>query len=74
MPPKMMTRSAGRPAATSRGGETGGRTSRCGGKTIGRSGNQGNSKIDGQGDKVGGQGSEVNNGLDGFPDFSTIIA
>nr|GEW45115.1 putative reverse transcriptase domain-containing protein [Tanacetum cinerariifolium] len=30
--------------------------------------------IDGQGGQVGGQGSEVNNGVDGVPDLSTIIA
>ncbi|GKC17923.1 putative reverse transcriptase domain-containing protein [Tanacetum coccineum] len=43
-----MTRSAGRPAATSRGGGTGG--------------------------QVGGQVKEVNDGIDGVPDFSTINA
>ncbi|GJS57952.1 putative reverse transcriptase domain-containing protein [Tanacetum coccineum] len=48
MPPTMTTRSAGRPAAASRGGGTGG--------------------------QVGGQGSEVNDGVNGVPDFSTIIA
>ncbi|GJW94453.1 reverse transcriptase domain-containing protein [Tanacetum coccineum] len=31
-------------------------------------------KIDGQGGQVGGQGSEVNDGVNGVPDFSTIIA
>ncbi|GKA73403.1 putative reverse transcriptase domain-containing protein [Tanacetum coccineum] len=31
-------------------------------------------RIDGQGVQVGGQGSEVNDGVDGVPDFSTIIA
>ncbi|GJZ16061.1 putative reverse transcriptase domain-containing protein, partial [Tanacetum coccineum] len=30
--------------------------------------------MDGQGGQVGGQGSEVNDGVDGVPDFSTIIA
>ncbi|GJV60294.1 putative reverse transcriptase domain-containing protein [Tanacetum coccineum] len=30
--------------------------------------------IDGQGGQEGGQGREVNDGVDGFPDFSTIIA
>ncbi|GKB21224.1 hypothetical protein Tco_0855147 [Tanacetum coccineum] len=40
----------------------------------GRSGDQGNGRIDGQGSQVGGQGSEVNDGVDGVPDFSTIIA
>ncbi|GJS03131.1 retrotransposon protein, putative, ty3-gypsy subclass [Tanacetum coccineum] len=48
MPPTMMTRSAGRLAAASRGGGTGG--------------------------QVCGQGSEVNDGVNGVPDFSTIIA
>ncbi|GJZ93490.1 hypothetical protein Tco_0665555 [Tanacetum coccineum] len=35
---------------------------------------QGNGRIDGQGGQVGGQGIEVNDGVDGVPDFSTIIA
>ncbi|GKD24546.1 hypothetical protein Tco_1230760, partial [Tanacetum coccineum] len=35
---------------------------------------QGNGRIDGQGGQVGGQGTEVNDGVDGVPDFSTIIA
>nr|GEU74891.1 putative reverse transcriptase domain, ribonuclease H-like domain, aspartic peptidase domain protein [Tanacetum cinerariifolium] len=39
-------------------------------RTKGRSGNQG----DGQGSQVGGQDSEVNDGVSGVPDFSTIIA
>ncbi|GJT79817.1 hypothetical protein Tco_1054159 [Tanacetum coccineum] len=34
----------------------------------------GNGRIDGQGGQVGGQGSEVNDGVDGVPDSSTIIA
>ncbi|GKB82035.1 hypothetical protein Tco_0948930, partial [Tanacetum coccineum] len=38
----------------------------------------GNGEIDGQGGQVcgqvGGQGNEVNDGVDGVPDFSTIIA
>ncbi|GKG02991.1 hypothetical protein Tco_0310627, partial [Tanacetum coccineum] len=38
MPPTMMTRSAGWLAATSQGGGTGGRASRGGGRTRGRSG------------------------------------
>ncbi|GJZ26992.1 putative reverse transcriptase domain-containing protein [Tanacetum coccineum] len=33
-----------------------------------------NGRIDGQGGQVGGQGNEVNDGVDGVPDFSTIIA
>ncbi|GKB70532.1 hypothetical protein Tco_0931944, partial [Tanacetum coccineum] len=49
MPPRMITRSAGRPAV-------------------------GDGRIDGQGGQVGGQGSEVNDGVDGVPDFSIIIA
>ncbi|GKD78276.1 hypothetical protein Tco_1340897 [Tanacetum coccineum] len=48
MLPRMTTRSAGQPAAASRGGGTGG--------------------------QVGGQGSEVNDGVGEVPDFSTIIA
>ncbi|GKA14059.1 hypothetical protein Tco_0693705 [Tanacetum coccineum] len=53
MPPRMMTQSAGRPAAASRGGGTGGRAGRGGGRTGGRSGDQGNGRIDGQGGQVG---------------------
>ncbi|GKD06497.1 hypothetical protein Tco_1181471 [Tanacetum coccineum] len=34
----------------------------------------GNGRIDGQGVQVGGQGIEVNDGVDGVPNFSTIIA
>nr|GFA44498.1 hypothetical protein [Tanacetum cinerariifolium] len=45
-----------------------------GGRTRGRSGDQGNGRIDGQGGQVGGQSSEVNDGVNGVPDFSTIIA
>ncbi|GJT24754.1 putative reverse transcriptase domain-containing protein [Tanacetum coccineum] len=43
MPPRMTTRSAGRPVAASRGGGMGGRTGRGGGRTRGRSG-QGNGR------------------------------
>ncbi|GJX70143.1 hypothetical protein Tco_0307314 [Tanacetum coccineum] len=46
-----------------------GRASRGGGRTGIRSGDQANGSIDGQ----GGQGSEVNDGVDGVPNFSTII-
>ncbi|GJY11287.1 hypothetical protein Tco_0379472 [Tanacetum coccineum] len=74
MPPRMTTRSAGRATAAPRGGRTGGRTGRGGGRTRGRSGDLGNGGIDGQGGQVGGQGTEVNDGVDGVPDFSTIIA
>ncbi|GKG19355.1 hypothetical protein Tco_0376454, partial [Tanacetum coccineum] len=41
---------------------------------ISRSGDQGDDKIDGQGGQVGGQGSEVNDGVNRVLDFSTIIA
>ncbi|GKA54518.1 putative reverse transcriptase domain-containing protein [Tanacetum coccineum] len=43
-------------------------------RTRGRSGNQGDGRIDGQYGQVGGQGSEVNDGVNEVPDFSTIIA
>ncbi|GKF69799.1 hypothetical protein Tco_0202856 [Tanacetum coccineum] len=74
MPSTMMTRSAGRPAAASRGGGTGGQTGRGGGRTKGRSGDQGDGRIDGKGRQIGGQGSEVNDGVNEVLDFSTIIA
>ncbi|GJR33646.1 putative reverse transcriptase domain-containing protein [Tanacetum coccineum] len=70
----MTTRSVRLPAAASRGGGTGGRAGRGGGRTRGRSGDRGNGVIDGQGGQVGGQGTEVNDGVDGVPDFSNIIA
>ncbi|GKA78964.1 hypothetical protein Tco_0785501 [Tanacetum coccineum] len=73
MPPTMMTRSASRPAIASRGGRTGGRSGRGGGRTKGRSGDQGDGRIDGLDGQVGGQGSEVNDGVNGVSDFSTII-
>nr|GEY52754.1 hypothetical protein [Tanacetum cinerariifolium] len=62
-----------RATATPRGGRTSRQTGRGGGRTRGRSGDQGNGKIDGQGGQVGGQGSKVNDGVDGVHDFSTII-
>ncbi|GJR80784.1 putative reverse transcriptase domain-containing protein [Tanacetum coccineum] len=74
MSPTMMTRSAGRPAAASRGGGTGRRAGRGGGSTRGHSGDQGDGRNDSPGGQVGGQGSEVNSGVDGVLDFSTIIA
>nr|GEV77463.1 reverse transcriptase domain-containing protein [Tanacetum cinerariifolium] len=74
MPPRMATRSASRPTAASRGRGTGGRAGRGGGRTGSLFGDQDNGKNDGQGWKIGGQGSEVNNSVDGVPDFSTIIA
>nr|GFA92909.1 reverse transcriptase domain-containing protein [Tanacetum cinerariifolium] len=65
---------AGRPAATSRGGETGGQAGRGGGRIRGHFGDQTNDRNGGRGVQVGGQGSMVNDGVDGVPDFSTIIA
>ncbi|GJR86577.1 hypothetical protein Tco_0210588 [Tanacetum coccineum] len=53
---------------------TGGRAGRGGGRTRGRSGDQGDGRIDGQGGQVGGQGRKVNDGVDGVLNFSTIIA
>ncbi|GKA14852.1 putative reverse transcriptase domain-containing protein [Tanacetum coccineum] len=74
MTPTMMTRSVGRPAAASRGGGTGGRAGRGGGRTKVRFGDQDDGRIDGQGGQVGGQGSKVNDDVNGVPDFSTNIA
>nr|GEX61692.1 hypothetical protein [Tanacetum cinerariifolium] len=54
MPSTMTTRSAGRPAAASRGGGTGGRAG-SGGRTGGRSGDQGNGRDEGLCGQVGGQ-------------------
>ncbi|GJY87799.1 reverse transcriptase domain-containing protein [Tanacetum coccineum] len=59
MPPIMTTRSAGRPAAASRGGGMGGRAGSGGGRTRGHYGDQGDGRIDGQaqvGDQGRGQG------------------
>ncbi|GKA71114.1 hypothetical protein Tco_0777253, partial [Tanacetum coccineum] len=67
MPPTMMTRSIGQLAAVSRGGGTGGRAGKGGGRTRGRSGDQGDGRIDGQCGQVGGQGSEVNDSVNGVP-------
>ncbi|GJR47641.1 MAK10-like protein [Tanacetum coccineum] len=52
---------------------TGRRDGSGGGRTRGRSGDQGDGRIDGQGGQVGGQGSRVNDGVNGVPNFSTII-
>ncbi|GKE29896.1 hypothetical protein Tco_1445280, partial [Tanacetum coccineum] len=49
-------------------------TGRGGGRTGGRFGDQSDGRIDGQGGQVGGQGREVNDGVEGVPDYSTIIA
>ncbi|GJV93483.1 hypothetical protein Tco_1541296 [Tanacetum coccineum] len=59
MPPTMTTRSASRPAAASRGGGTGGRANRGGGRTRGHFGDQGDGRINGQDGQVGGQGYRV---------------
>nr|GEZ23856.1 hypothetical protein [Tanacetum cinerariifolium] len=74
MPSMMTTQSVGRPAAASRGGGMGGRAGRGDGRTRGHFGDQGDGRNNGSGGQVGGQGSEVNGGVDGVPDFSTIIA
>ncbi|GJZ10306.1 hypothetical protein Tco_0545065 [Tanacetum coccineum] len=55
MLPMMMTQSARRPAAASRGGGTCGQASRGGGRTGCRLGDQGDGRNDGQGGQVGGQ-------------------
>ncbi|GJY10694.1 putative reverse transcriptase domain-containing protein [Tanacetum coccineum] len=73
MPPTMTTRSVGRPAAASRGGGTGGRVGRGGGRTTSHSSDQCEGRIDGQGTQVDGQGSEVNDGVNGVPDFSQSL-
>nr|GEZ04268.1 reverse transcriptase domain-containing protein [Tanacetum cinerariifolium] len=70
----MTKRSVGRVTTAPGGGRTGGRTGSRGGRTIGQSGDQGNDRIDGQGSHLCGKGSEVNDGIDGVPDFSIIIA
>nr|GEV19519.1 reverse transcriptase domain-containing protein [Tanacetum cinerariifolium] len=44
------------------------------GRTRGHFGGQGNGRDDGLGGQVGGQGSEINGGVNGVPEFSTIIA
>nr|GEW82389.1 reverse transcriptase domain-containing protein [Tanacetum cinerariifolium] len=66
----MTTQSAGRLTAEPQGGRTG----RGGRRTRGQTSDQGNGGIDEQGGQVGGQCNEVNDGVDGFLDFSTIIA
>nr|GEU65176.1 reverse transcriptase domain-containing protein [Tanacetum cinerariifolium] len=65
MPLIMTTQSAGRPATALRGGGTGRRANSGGGRTRGHSSNHGNSRDDGPGGQVGGQGSEVNGGNQG---------
>ncbi|GJR74063.1 hypothetical protein Tco_0086428, partial [Tanacetum coccineum] len=58
MPPTMMTRSAGRPAAVSRGGGTGGRAGRGDGRTRGDQGR-------GQGNVRNQNGDAVNDNIRG---------
>nr|GEX41180.1 reverse transcriptase domain-containing protein [Tanacetum cinerariifolium] len=61
MPTRMTTRSAGQTIAAPRGRRTDGWTGRGGGRTIGRSGDQGNGRTDGKGGQVGGQGDQGSN-------------
>ncbi|GJT27495.1 putative reverse transcriptase domain-containing protein [Tanacetum coccineum] len=87
MPPRMMTRSAGRPVAKLRGGGTGGRVGRGGSRGRGPKGgndervdelnSQGNDQgfgANGNVEGVNGNIEGVNEGIGGAPDFSTIIA
>nr|GFA27455.1 reverse transcriptase domain-containing protein [Tanacetum cinerariifolium] len=71
MPPRMMTRSAGRSTAAPRGGGTGRRVGRGARRTreLVKRNNEINGELDGQGND---RGVEANEG--GVPDFSTIIA
>ncbi|GJV30259.1 reverse transcriptase domain-containing protein [Tanacetum coccineum] len=73
MPPRVMTRSAGWPAAVPRGGGTGGRVGREGRRVR----EPRRRKVEPTGEPKGqgnDQGVEVNKGVDGVPDFSMIIA
>ncbi|GJV67424.1 hypothetical protein Tco_1482933, partial [Tanacetum coccineum] len=83
MPPRMRTRSAGRPAAESLGGGTGERVSRGGRGRRPREGNdervdelngQGNDQGMGANGGVEGVNGNVEGANGGAPDFSTIIA
>nr|GFA58367.1 hypothetical protein [Tanacetum cinerariifolium] len=65
----MTTRSAGQATTTLRGGRTGGRASRGGGRTK-----ELRDRGDGQTGEPNDQGIKANEGVDGVPDFSTIIA
>ncbi|GJU71999.1 putative reverse transcriptase domain-containing protein [Tanacetum coccineum] len=69
MPSRMTTRSAGRATAAPRGERMGGRTSRGGRRTRDPRG-----RGDGQTGEPNDQGVEANEGVDGVPDFSIIIA
>ncbi|GJY07336.1 putative reverse transcriptase domain-containing protein [Tanacetum coccineum] len=63
MPPRMRTQSAGRPVSKLRGGGTGGRVGKGGGRGRGPREEGVNGNVEG-----------VNGGVEGAPDFSTIIA
>ncbi|GJV78483.1 hypothetical protein Tco_1514359 [Tanacetum coccineum] len=83
MPPRVMTRSAGRPAAESLGGGTGIQVGKGG---RGRRPNEGNDeRVDDLNDQGNDQGMGANGGVEGVngnvegvnrgaPDFSTIIS
>ncbi|GKA60317.1 reverse transcriptase domain-containing protein [Tanacetum coccineum] len=73
MPPRMMTRSAGRQTAISRGGRMGGRTGRGGKRTREPTSRVGGQTGD-QGGQRGGRGIRANGGDDKVHDFSTVIA
>ncbi|GJZ03889.1 hypothetical protein Tco_0537164 [Tanacetum coccineum] len=68
MSPRMTTRSAGRATTAPRVGRTGGRTGRGGGRTRGRSGDQCNGGIDGQGNQCSNQGNGRNQNGDAVND------
>nr|GEV33978.1 hypothetical protein [Tanacetum cinerariifolium] len=83
MPPRMRTRSAGRPAAESLGGGTGVRVDRGGRGRRPREGNdehiddlngQGNNQGMGANEGISGVNGNVEGANGGAPDFSTIIA
>ncbi|GJU43295.1 reverse transcriptase domain-containing protein [Tanacetum coccineum] len=76
MPPRMRTRSAGRPAAESLGGGTGERVSRGGRGRRPREGNDERvDELNGQGNGLGmGAKGNVGGANGGVPDFPTIIA
>ncbi|GKA37789.1 putative reverse transcriptase domain-containing protein [Tanacetum coccineum] len=73
MPPRVMTQSAGQPAAALRGGGTSRRVGREGRRVREprRRKVEPTGEPEGQGND---QGVEVNEGVNGVPDFSTIIA
>ncbi|GJT43807.1 putative reverse transcriptase domain-containing protein [Tanacetum coccineum] len=73
MPPRVMTHSAGRPAAASRGGGTGRQAGNEGRRVREprRRNVEPTGEPEGQGND---QSVKVNEGMDGVPDFSTIIA